>query len=106
PASLRAAIREHFRGLSATALATAGACAVIGHEVSRGLLAELTGRAADDDIAGLIGHGILVEPLPGRLGFSHGLFAEELHDHLAVDERERLHRATAELLEHVGAPAA
>ena len=104
PETLRAAIREHFRGLPVTALAIAGRCAVVGHEVSRSLLAELAGLNPDAGVAVLLAHGVLWESAPGRLGFSHGLYAEVLHDDLTSDERERLHQVAAELLEHVGAP--
>ncbi|MEU2351158.1 BTAD domain-containing putative transcriptional regulator [Modestobacter sp. NPDC049651] len=96
PAGVRDVLRrrvERLPGPAGTALRQA---AVLGREVDVDLLAEVAGRDPDELLDGLetaVLAGLLDEPAPGRVRFTHALVRDALYEGTPLLRRARLHAA-------------
>jgi DNA-binding CsgD family transcriptional regulator len=91
--------------LSAAARPVATALAVLGDGASMAEVAGLTGLVADEvrgAVGELAGRSILAPG--GELRFAHPIIRNSVYSDVGLEERERLHRAAAVLLEGRGAP--
>jgi tetratricopeptide (TPR) repeat protein len=102
PDSIRAAIRRHLDRVRPELRRPLEHAAVLGHEFAATVLAALL----DESLALLMpllseatAMGILVERLPSRFVFAHGLFREVIYADLP--DRGAIHHRIAEVLENV-----
>jgi DNA-binding CsgD family transcriptional regulator len=103
PDSVRDAVLHRLNALPDDVRRALGAAAVAGQEFDVGLVAGLQeGPAGLDRLAGC---GLVLEVGPGRWAFRHALTREAVYADLSWSRRRDLHRALAERLEALGAPA-
>lgn len=108
PESVVGSIAGRLSRLSRTATDTARAVCVLGTQATVGTVAELNGAGIDkvaDDISALVNAQILSLDT-GHLGPRHPLIAQAVLANLSASEEADLHRRTAQLLAHRGAPRA
>lgn len=108
PEAVVGSIAGRLSRLSTTATDTARAVCVLGAQATVGTVAELTGNGIDvvaDDISALASAQILSLD-GGHLGPRHPLIAHAVLASLTASEAADLHRRTAHLLAHRGAPRA
>jgi len=105
PTGVRDVLRrrvERLPGPAATALRQA---AVIGRDVDVDLLAAVAGRDADELLDALetaVLAGLLDEPAPGRVRFTHALVRDTLYDGTPLLRRSRVHAAVLAALRAQG----
>jgi hypothetical protein len=102
PDGVRAAIRTHLARLPPELRHHLDAAAVVGREFSATVLAAILDEPVRAVVAALgegTAAGFLVERMPSRFAFAHGLFREVLHADL--QGREEMHRRVAETLERM-----
>ncbi len=108
PAGVRDVLRrrvERLPGPVATALRQA---AVLGREVDVDLLAAVAGRDVDDlldPLEAAVLAGLLDEPAPGRVRFTHALVRDTLYEGTPLLRRSRMHAAALAALQGSGADA-
>ena len=92
--------------LSAAARPVAAALAVLGDGASVEELAALAGLSAGEvrRVAGELA-GVSILAAQEEFGFAHAIVRNAVYRDLGPDERDRLHRQAAQLLEAAGAPA-
>jgi hypothetical protein len=98
---VRGAIRAHLARLPAELRRHLDVAAVVGREFSASVLAailDLPVSVVVSELGAAASAGVLVEQMPSRFAFAHGLFREVLHEDLC--RREDMHRRVAETLEH------
>ena len=111
PAGVREVLQRRIARLPAVAQTILGQAAVLGTETGVDVLADVAG--AEEDVlldaveAGLL-TGLLTEPAPGRIRFSHDLVRDTLYQGLSQLRRARLHGRAAAAIErhHPGEVAA
>lgn len=100
PAGVRDVLRRRLARLPGTARSALSRIAVLGREVDVDVALELAG----DPDAGLdaleigVVSGLLVEPGPGRVRFSHALVCDTLYEDVPRLRRTRLHAAALDAL--------
>ncbi|MEJ5869415.1 BTAD domain-containing putative transcriptional regulator [Pseudokineococcus sp. 5B2Z-1] len=102
PRGVADVLRWRLARLPAPALAVLRQASVLGREVDLAVLAATTGRDEDelaDALEPAVLAGVVDEPAPGRLRFSHVLLRDVLHEDLPRLRRTRLHAAAVEVLE-------
>jgi len=108
PESVVGSIAGRLSRLSDTALTTARAVCVLGPQATVGTVAELAQQPLDtvaDDISALAAAQLLTLEA-GHLSARHPLIAQAVLAHVPASEAADLHRRTADLLAHRGAPRA
>ncbi len=103
PASIRAVVARRVRRLTPATATLLEAGAVAGTELEVPLLVAVTGRSADDVLAGIDeaeAAGLVVgTSIGGVFGFAHALVREVIYDGLARHTRRQLHSRLAEVVE-------
>lgn len=103
PAGVRDVLRRRLARLPAPARSALSRIAVLGRDADVDVALELSG----DPDAGLdaleigVVSGLLVEPGPGRVRFSHALVCDTLYEDVPKLRRARLHAAALEALERI-----
>jgi DNA-binding CsgD family transcriptional regulator len=108
PESVVGSIAGRLSRLSGTATTTARAVCVLGPQATVGTVAELARQPLDtvaDDISALAAAQLLTLEA-GHLSARHPLIAQAVLAHVPASEAADLHRRTADLLAHRGAPRA
>ncbi|MEU8269183.1 BTAD domain-containing putative transcriptional regulator [Sphaerisporangium sp. NPDC049002] len=103
PPGVRDLIRRRIARLPATAQTTLRDAAIIGRDVDVDVLIAMHGDE-DTVLAGLeagVLTGLLAEPSPGQVRFTHVLVRETLYEDTARIRRARLHGRVLDALEHV-----
>ncbi|MDJ0865056.1 MAG: AAA family ATPase [Myxococcota bacterium] len=111
PEGVRQVIGRRLAALPEPCRELLSAAAVIGREFAVGILARVCAQGEDAVLATLAQaeRAAVLAPVagqPGRLRFSHVLFAETLYESLSTAERVRLHRGAGHALEALVAPEA
>ncbi|MFC7533581.1 BTAD domain-containing putative transcriptional regulator [Actinoplanes sp. GCM10030250] len=108
PAGVREVLRRRVARLPDPVAMTLRQVAVLGREADLDVLAGIAGRDPDDLLDYLeaaVLAGLLDEPAPGRVRFTHALVRDTLYDDTPLLRRARLHsRALAVLADHADAP--
>jgi len=102
PRSVQEAVRRRVERVSRPARQTLTLAAVAGKVVSFSLLEELSGMSESElteQIKELVAAQLLVEESADRFSFRHALTREAVYGTLLKRERQRFHRAIAEMLE-------
>jgi serine/threonine protein kinase/tetratricopeptide (TPR) repeat protein len=102
PPTLQGLLGRRLADLAEAARTVAEAAAVVGREMSAGLLAAVSGiRGAElfSAIDDLLRRQLFEEPEPGRLRFVHDKLREVTEEQVDARQRRRLHRAAAEAIE-------
>ncbi|MDH6195327.1 DNA-binding SARP family transcriptional activator/RecA/RadA recombinase [Mycobacterium frederiksbergense] len=105
PVGVRDVLRRRLARLPGQTVTALRQAAVLGREVDVDLLAELARRDPDhllDALEPAVLLGLLDEPEPGRLRFTHGLVRDTLYEDTSKLRRSRLHAAALELLRAPG----
>jgi eukaryotic-like serine/threonine-protein kinase len=108
PGSLRALVERRLEGLPKSAAAAVAAAAVLGRELSSGVLGRVSGLeevALMEAIEEGLRRQVFEEVGPGRLRFAHDKLREVAYGRLEAEHRAALHRAAAEALEGAEAGA-
>ncbi|MGY1804368.1 BTAD domain-containing putative transcriptional regulator [Blastococcus sp. SYSU D00922] len=108
PAGVREVLRRRVERLPAPAVTTLRQAAVLGRDVDVDLLAAVAGRDADELLDALetaVLAGLLDEPAPGQVRFSHALVRDTLYEDLPLMRRARVHSAALQALRERGADA-
>ncbi|WP_448609406.1 BTAD domain-containing putative transcriptional regulator [Geodermatophilus sp. URMC 60] len=110
PAGLRDVLRRRVERLPGTAVTALRQAAVLGREADVDVLAAVAGRDADELLDALetaVLAGLLDEPAPGRVRFTHALVRDVLYEDTPLLRRARVHAtALAVLGEQGGVDAA
>lgn len=107
PIALRGSLIERTNRMSDEGKRIVAAAAVANAAASEDLLAGMTGMTPDVSAAAIddaLAHGLLRESEPGAYGFRHALAQRAMYESLPTDQRRRLHREAANVLEHNGDP--
>jgi len=96
PETIRDAVRLRSDGLSSAGRRALEAAATAGTRFDLDLVAAV---GADEGLAELLDHGLLVESDAGRASFRHDLAREAVYADLPLPRRRALHRSLAEVLE-------
>lgn len=108
PAGVREVLRRRVERLPAPAVTALRQAAVLGRDVDVDLLAAVAGRDTDELLDALetaVLAGLLDEPAPGQVRFSHALVRDTLYDDLPLMRRARVHSAALQALRDRGADA-
>ncbi|MCF6743969.1 transcriptional regulator [Blastococcus sp. KM273128] len=108
PAGVREVLRRRVERLPGPAVTALRQAAVLGRETDVDLLAAVTGHDPDELLDALetaVLAGLLVEPAPGQVRFSHALVRDTLYEDLPLMRRARVHAAALAALEARGADA-
>ncbi|MGR6965270.1 BTAD domain-containing putative transcriptional regulator [Geodermatophilus sp. URMC 61] len=110
PAGLRDVLRRRVERLPGAAVTTLRQAAVLGRDVDVDVLAAVAGRDVDELLDALetaVLAGLLDEPAPGRVRFTHALVRDVLYEDTPLLRRARVHAtALAVLREQAGVDAA
>ncbi|MGY1753852.1 BTAD domain-containing putative transcriptional regulator [Blastococcus sp. SYSU D01042] len=110
PVGVREVLRRRVERLPGPAVTALRQAAVLGREVDVDLLAAVAGRDPDELLDALetaVLAGLLDEPAPGRVRFSHALVRDTLYEDTPLLRRSRVHAtALQELTERGDADAA
>ncbi|WP_405143904.1 AAA family ATPase [Sphaerisporangium sp. NBC_01403] len=104
PPGVRDLIRRRIARLPATAQTTLRDAAVIGRDVDVDVLIAMHGDGEETVLAGLeagVLTGLLAEPCPGQVRFTHVLVRETLYEDTPRIRRARLHGRVLDALEQV-----
>ena len=106
PGSVRALIQQRLAPLSADAVQTLSAAAVVGRDFDLALVGpacELPVERVLAAVAEAVALGIVAEEAlgPGRYRFSHSLIREVIYDALPIPVRAGLHRSVGEAIERL-----
>ncbi len=105
PAGVREVLRRRVDRLPGPAVTALRQAAVLGRDVDVDLLAAVTGRDPDELLDALetaVLAGLLDEPAPGRVRFTHALVRDTLYEDTPLMRRARVHAAAASVLEAQG----
>ncbi|WP_167759191.1 BTAD domain-containing putative transcriptional regulator, partial [Blastococcus sp. TF02A_35] len=108
PAGVRDVLRRRVERLPAPAVTALRQAAVLGRDVDVDLLAAVVGRDPDELLDALetaVLAGLLDEPAPGQVRFSHALVRDTLYEDLPLMRRARVHSAALRALRERGADA-
>ncbi|MFD2094023.1 BTAD domain-containing putative transcriptional regulator [Blastococcus deserti] len=108
PAGVREVLRRRVDRLPGPAVTALRQAAVLGRDVDVDLLAAVAGRDPDELLDALetaVLAGLLDEPAPGRVRFSHALVRDTLYEDLPLMRRARVHAAALKVLATQGADA-
>nr|WP_275980128.1 BTAD domain-containing putative transcriptional regulator [Couchioplanes caeruleus] len=109
PAGVREVLRRRVARLPGSATAALRQAAVLGREVDVDVLAEVARRDPDDLLDALetaVLAGLLDEPAPGQVRFTHALVRDTLYDDMPLLRRARLHASALLAYERRRADAA
>jgi DNA-binding SARP family transcriptional activator len=109
PAGVREVLRRRVARLPDSATIALRQAAVLGREVDVDVLADVARRDPDDLLDALetaVLAGLLDEPAPGRVRFTHALVRDTLYDDTPLVRRTRLHTAALSALSARRADAA
>ncbi|MDP9819008.1 BTAD domain-containing putative transcriptional regulator [Spirilliplanes yamanashiensis] len=101
PAGVRETLRRRVARLPGPATTALRQAAVLGRDVDVDVLAEVAGRDPDDLLDALevaVLAGLLDEPAPGRVRFTHALVRDTLYEDTPLLRRARLHTAALRVL--------
>lgn len=101
PAGVREVLRRRVARLPGPATAALRQAAVLGRESDVDVLAEVAGRDPDELLDALetaVLAGLLEEPAPGRVRFTHALVRDTLYDDTPLLRRARLHERALRVL--------
>ncbi|PWJ55362.1 Transcriptional regulatory protein, C terminal [Quadrisphaera granulorum] len=104
PAGVADVLRARLARLPGPSLTTLRQAAVLGRRVRVDVLAELSGRDIDDVLDALeapVLAGMLDQPAPGAVGFTHALVRDVLYEDTPVLRRTRLHAAAVDVYERL-----
>ncbi|MGY1827045.1 BTAD domain-containing putative transcriptional regulator [Blastococcus sp. SYSU DS0541] len=102
PVGVREVLRRRVDRLPGPAVTALRQAAVLGRETDVDLLAAVTGHDPDELLDALetaVLAGLLVEPGPGQVRFSHALVRDTLYEDLPLMRRARVHAAALVALE-------
>jgi DNA-binding SARP family transcriptional activator len=102
PEGVADVLRARVARLPSPALTVLRQAAVLGRDVDVDVLADLAGRDPDELVDGLeapVLAGLLDEPAPGRVRFTHALVRDTLYADTPLLRRTRLHARAVEVLE-------
>ncbi|SEL61480.1 Transcriptional regulatory protein, C terminal [Blastococcus sp. DSM 46786] len=102
PVGVREVLRRRVDRLPGPAVTALRQAAVLGRETDVDLLAAVTGHDPDELLDALetaVLAGLLVEPAPGQVRFSHALVRDTLYEDLPLMRRARVHAAALAALE-------
>ncbi len=105
PAGVREVLRRRVARLPGPAVTALRQAAVLGREVDVDLLAAVAGRDPDELLDALetaVLAGLLDEPAPGRVRFSHALVRDTLYEDTPLLRRSRVHAAALAVLSAQG----
>ncbi|MCF6509918.1 transcriptional regulator [Blastococcus sp. MG754426] len=108
PVGVREVLRRRVERLPGPAVTALRQAAVLGRETDVDLLAAVTGHDPDELLDALetaVLAGLLVEPAPGQVRFSHALVRDTLYEDLPLMRRARVHATALAALEARGADA-
>ncbi|MEU4690362.1 BTAD domain-containing putative transcriptional regulator [Actinoplanes sp. NPDC023714] len=108
PAGVREVLRRRVARLPDPVATTLRQVAVLGREADLDVLAAVAGRDPDDlfdPLEAAVLAGLLDEPAPGRVRFTHALVRDTLYDDTPLLRRARLHTRALHLLTGVASPA-
>ena len=103
PRNIANVLRARLDSVSSESRGVLELAAIEGRDFSRGRLAAVSGRAVPElatSLAEAIDAALVEEITPGDYRFSHILIREVLYQDLALDRREALHLAHADVIEH------
>jgi hypothetical protein len=106
PETIRAALHTRITAVPQPLREVLEAAAVLGRETSRATLAALcrhTAAQLQPQLSAALAAGIVVEPEPGLVAFSHALLREAIYREIPDDRRYELHDRAADLLERAQA---
>ncbi|MGY1690342.1 BTAD domain-containing putative transcriptional regulator [Geodermatophilus sp. SYSU D01105] len=101
PAGLRDVLRRRVERLPGPAVTALRQAAVLGREADVDVLAAVAGRDVDELLDGLeaaVLAGLLDEPAPGRVRFTHALVRDVLYEDTPLLRRGRVHAAALAVL--------
>ncbi|WP_241566467.1 hypothetical protein [Mycolicibacterium elephantis] len=101
PVGVRDVLRRRLARLPGPTVTALRQAAVLGREIDVDVLAELSGRDADDLLDALepaMLAGLLDEPGPSRVRFTHALIRDTLYEDTSLLRRTRLHASALALL--------
>ncbi|MBU2666238.1 AAA family ATPase [Actinoplanes bogorensis] len=101
PAGVREVLRRRVARLPDTVATTLRQVAVLGREADLDVLAEVAGRDPDDLLDTLetaVLAGLLDEPAPGQVRFTHALVRDTLYEDTPLLRRARLHTRALRVL--------
>ncbi|MEH3077715.1 MAG: hypothetical protein PGN11_13785 [Quadrisphaera sp.] len=104
PAGVADVLRARLARLPGPSLTALRQAAVLGRRVGVDLLAELAGRDVDDVLDALeapVLAGLLDQPEPGAVAFTHALVRDVLYEDTPVLRRTRLHGAALDVCERL-----
>ncbi|MFF5083233.1 BTAD domain-containing putative transcriptional regulator [Actinoplanes sp. NPDC000266] len=102
PKGVREVLRRRVARLPDTVTSALRQAAVLGREADVDVLAEVAGREPDelfDALETAILAGLLDEPVPGRVRFTHALVRDTLYEDTPLLRRARLHSRALEVLD-------
>ncbi|WP_250038217.1 BTAD domain-containing putative transcriptional regulator [Paractinoplanes maris] len=102
PAGVREVLRRRIARLPDAAATTLRQIAVLGREADLDVLAEVAGRDPDDLVDLLeaaVLAGLLDEPAPGQVRFTHALVRDTLYEDTPLLRRARLHTRALQALD-------
>ncbi|NEK57028.1 AAA family ATPase [Geodermatophilus sabuli] len=105
PAGVREVLRRRVGRLPGPAVTALRQAAVLGRDVDVDLLAAVAGRDPDELLDALetaVLAGLLDEPAPGRVRFTHALVRDTLYEDTPLMRRARVHAAALSVLEAQG----
>ncbi|MGK5684196.1 BTAD domain-containing putative transcriptional regulator [Actinoplanes sp. URMC 104] len=102
PAGVREVLRRRVARLPDTVATTLRQVAVLGREADLDVLADVAGRDPDDlldTLEAAVLAGLLDEPAPGRVRFTHALVRDTLYEDTPLLRRARLHTRALHVLD-------
>lgn len=105
PAGVRDVLRRRVERLPGAVATTLRQVAVLGREADVDLLAAVAGRDEDellDALEAAVLAGLLDEPSPGRVRFTHALVRDTLYEGTPLLRRSRMHAAALAALQAAG----
>lgn len=105
PAGVREVLRRRVERLPAPAVTALRQAAVLGRDVDVDLLSAVAGRDPDELLDALetaVLAGLLDEPAPGRVRFTHALVRDTLYEDTPLLRRSRVHAAALSVLTTAG----
>lgn len=105
PVGVRDVLRRRLARLPGPTVTALRQAAVLGRDIDVDVLAELSGRDADDLLDALepaMLAGLLDEPGPSRVRFTHALIRDTLYEDTSLLRRTRLHASALALLRRPG----
>lgn len=109
PAGVRQVLRARLAGLTPGTRTVLSSVAILGLDADVGVLAELGPTAVPaviDAVEAALRSGLVYEPGPGQVRFTHAMVRDVLYEEISLARRVHLHGRAAEVLHRAGADTA